>query len=273
MRMSLAYVLILLILAGACTPSGTEAPPPDDDAAGAIGSALDWDHTPGAELVRIDTAGRTGDPANDLNILPFCVLFGDGHVIWVDPYADPEQTLEDRVDEQTVRAFLEYVIGSGFYSWSSDEGIFIPATDEPDEGPIIERIAVTLYGETHVINALSNWPPDAFANILSRCQRLSAAPVLYVPPGAWVSAVPSEMRSDVPSLPWDVFRASYPDVNLSTMTLENPVWATGDLVHTFWDIARQGRMQITEGNQAYRIVVQVPFLQPYAPPAPPAAGS
>ena len=265
----LSCLLLGLLVASACTTGGgNPASQGGENAVSALGSALDWDRSPDTVIVRLDTAGSSGLPYNDLNLIPFCTLFGDGHIVWVDPYADPEQVLEDRLDDETFRSFLEYVIGTGFYSWDQESGIYIPPTEEPEEGPVVERITVTLYGETRVLNAFSNWPPDAFSNILERCQRLSTAPVLYIPPGAWVSAVPVERRSDIPSMPWEIFAASFPEVDLATMTLDNPRWATGDLARVAWEIARAGRMQIIDGDATYRLVVQVPGVQPYAPPPP-----
>lgn len=267
---SLLLLVMAWVLLSACSPGGGAAPPPQDqeDAVSLLGSALDWDRSPDTVLVRLDTAGGTGNPADDLNVIPFCTVFGDGHVVWVDPYADPEQVLEDRVSEQRIRSFLEYVIGTGFYSWDPETGFLPPSTELPFEGPIVEQITLTLYGETRTLNAFSNWPRDAFANILERCRQLSDAPVLYLPTGAWLSAIPVEMRSDIPSLPWSSFEERFPDLDLSAATLENPRWVTGELAGLVWNIARAGRMQVTAGDSAYRLVVQVPRIQPHAPPAP-----
>ena len=264
------FVLALVLLGGACTPAGNSTPQGDGGvAADSIANVLEWDHAPDAVVVRLDTKGSTGDPVYDNNTLPYCTLFGDGHVMWVDPFADPEQVLEDRVSEQIVRGFLEYVIGTGFYTWDPVTGLLLPATTEPDNpGPIVEQITVTLYGQTVAQSALSNWPRETFANILDRCQHLSDSPALYQPSGGWLSAVPSEMRSDIPSLPWESFAENFPNVDITTMTLDAPVWATGDLLRVAWELVREGRVQITRDNVAYRLVVQVPGLQPAAPPAP-----
>ncbi len=270
MQRVLLFSLLVVLIVGACTPvdSGNVPVQGGDSAVNTLGTALDWDRSPDTAIVRLDTTGSSGLPYNDLNLIAFCTLFGDGHIVWVDPFAEPEQVLEDRLDDETFRAFLEYVIGTGFYSWDEEAGIYIPSTEEPEEGPIVERITVTLYGETRILNAFSNWPPDAFANILERCQQLSTSPVIYLPPGAWVSAVPVERRSDIPSMPWDVFAESFPGVDLAEMTLDNPTWATGDLARVVWEVARTGRMQIIDGDQTYRFVAQVPGIQSYAPPAP-----
>ncbi len=268
MRRLLIFGLLALAFSGACTPlSPTQSSSSVD--ANSVGSALDWDRSPEAVVVRLDTTGSTGDPVYDRNTLPFCTLFGDGHLMWVDPYADPEQVLEDRLSEPAVREFLEFIIGTGFYSWDPTNGILLPVTQEPNEpGPIVERISVTLFGQTVEQTALSNWPSEAFATILDRCQHLSSTPALFIPSGAWLSAVPAEMRSDIPSLPWNMFAQSFPDLDLTAISLENPRWVTGDLARVMWEIVREGRMQITRDGIAYRMVVQVPGLQPTAPAAP-----
>ena len=274
-RVLYVFVLAVILTGSACNPVNNSTPTGDGGvAAQDVASVLEWDHAPDAVVVRMDTKGSTGDPVYDDNTIPYCTLFGDGHVMWVDPYADPEQVLEDRVSEQVVRDFLEYVIGTGFYTWDPVTGLLLPATTEPDTpGPIVERITVTLYGQTVEQTALSNWPREAFANILERCQHLSDSPAIFQPSGAWLSAVPSPMRTDIPSLPWESFAQSFPGVDITTMTLDAPLWATGDLLRVSWELVREGRVQITRDNIAYRLVVQVPGLQPYAPPAPAQASS
>lgn len=273
MRRLLIFGLLALALFGACTPLNPPQPSESVDA-NAIGSALDWDRSPEAVVVRLDTTGSTGDPVYDRNTIPFCTLFGDGHLMWVDPFADPEQVLEDRLSDQAIRDFLEFVIGSGFYSWDPTNGILLPVTQEPDEpSPIVERIAITLFGQTVEQTALSNWPREAFATILDRCQHLSSTPTLFVPTGAWLSAVPGAMRSDVPSLPWDMFAQSFPDLDLTAIPLDSPRWVTGEMARVMWEIVREGRMQITRDGIAYRLIVQVPGLQPAAPAAPAQADS
>ncbi len=270
MRRVLSFLLLSIMLVSACTSGSSGSTAQNgSDALDTLSSALDWDHSPDTVLVRLDTGGGTGNPVDDLNTLPFCTVFGDGHIVWVDPFADPEQVLEDRLDDQTIRRFLEYVIGSGFYSWDAESGFVPPSQEAPgNPGPIVERITVTLYGETRTLDAFSNWPPGAFAEILDRCQHLSNSPVLFVPRGAWLSAVPVEMRSDIPSLPWDIFAESFPQVDLAAITPDNPLWATGDLAELAWEIVRSGRMQITYNGTAYRLIMQVPGIQPDAPPPP-----
>lgn len=275
MRRISAWLLLLLLVAVACNPGGTDAAPaggaavPDvADGSTSLTDLLDWERAPDAVVVRLDTVGTSGSTADDLNSIPFCTLFGDGHLVWLDPFADPEQVLEDRLDDGEIRRFIEYVIGLGFYSWSEETG-FSPPTVEPQEGPLVEQLSVNLYGDDRSLTSLSDWPTEAFANILERCRALGTEPVLYVPRGgAWLSTVPVEMRRDVPSLPWSVYTDAFPEVDLAAIGVENPLWVTGDLAQSMWDIARAGRMQVTHEGQAYRIAMQVPVIQPDAPPAP-----
>jgi hypothetical protein len=273
-RVIISFLLFALVLASACTPAGSDPAPDAAQADDTIGNVLDWDRSPGAVVVRLDTTGGTGQAYNDLNTIPFCTLFGDGHLVWVDPYADPEQVLEDRIDEARIRAFLEYVIGSGFYTWDPNAELLLPVTQEPGEpGPVMERITVTLYGQTVSQTARSNWPREAFASILERCQRLTETPAFYEPTGGWLSFVPVEMRSDIPSLPWEAFAEAFDDLNPATVTLDNPQWVTGDLARALWDLVREGRMQVTREGTAYRLVLQVPVIQPAAPAAPEGAAA
>ncbi len=261
-------VWLLLFLAvwtlAACGGAPTQV---GDSAVDTLGSVLDWDRSPTAVIVRLETRGNSGDPTIDLNQIPFCTLFGDGRVVWTDPFADPEQVLEDRIGDETFRNFLQYVIGTGFYSWTSDTG-FQPPTSPAGIGPIVETITLTLYGETRTLDAFSNWPPDAFSRILERCRTLSSTPVLYQPQGVWVSAVVSQTLDDIPSLPWEAWAEAYPDFDLAAIPVGSPRWVTGDLARVVWRIAREGRMQVMYNNVAYQLVVQDPTIQPNAPPAP-----
>lgn len=270
MRNALIFCLVLMaFFAGACGSNNI----PDqntDQGLGTLSAALDWDRSPGAIVVRMDTDGSTGDLSADLNTLPFCTLFGDGRVIWLTPNSSPEQVLEARVDEQTIRNFLEYVIGSGFYSWTADEGYILPTP--PDQGenpaPVIETITVALFGESRKLDAFSNWPPSAFENILDRCRNLSASPAIYLPQGIWLSAMPVEMRNNIPSIPWSIYAESYPDIDLNATGPDSPIWADDALATFAWQTAREGRLQITHNGQAYYFIAQDPLLHEDAPPAP-----
>lgn len=255
---SAMLLLVILLLVAACTtPTPTPALP------AANNNNVDWDHSPDALIVRLAYAGTFASTIDDLNNIPYCALWGDGHVIWVDPFADPQLVLEDRIDEARMRGFLEFMIDMGFFDWANQRDL----SANPAESSELEQLTVTLYGQT-VNHAGSHWPADTFEQLLNYCRHLSNAPVQYLPPGAWVSAVPVDVQRGAPTIPWSVYESRYPDVDLVAMPPDDPQWATGDWLQRAWEMARQGRTQLTQDGVTYKIAVQVPDLQESAPPAP-----
>ena len=254
----LVPVLLLLTLA-ACAPApvapalpATEAPP-----------GVEWDTRPEAVIFRLDIAGTSGDRASDLNAVPYCTIYGDGHVIWQNPGINPEEYLEALLDDATLRAFLEDLVFSGFYTWEPQH----IGTPTADDGLTRERIALTLFGETHWLDSTANWPGGTFARLHDQCRQFTDSPVLYVPTGVWISALPTtESSSRV--LPWTSYSAAFDGLRLADIPPENPQWITADAAASAWAIARRGRVLLTEDGQDYRLVVQVPDLQAGAPPAP-----
>jgi hypothetical protein len=252
-RIGIALVMVA-VLVGACRPGNG----PDSPQQAGPADVLDWDHAPDTIVFQAMTVGSGGQLTSDYNRIPFCTLYGDGHVIWVDPYADPEQVLEDRIAPDTMRDFLRNLINSGFYDWQ--------ASTRPValEGPLMDRAMLNLYGTVQAVDSQSNWPPAAFADMTTRCQTLSTAPVLYLPDGAWMSAVEVTPRPDAPGIPWETYAEDFPQVDLATLTLDNPQWITGDLLRVMWRLARDGRIQLRHNDAAYGIVLQVPGLHPGA---------
>lgn len=274
-KMPLLLLLLAALIISACDPGASSDPAAGNAGSqaasgGNFGSTLTWDRSAATVIVRMDTSGGTGDRSLDLNALPFCVIYGDGHILWLEPSASEELVLEGYLDDPALRGFLEYIIGSGFYSWT-EEGYVLPTPPSENEfrpGPILEQITLTLYGETRTLDARVNWPAGMFQNILERCQSLATERAVYVPAGVWVSALEIEMRNNVPSLPWSLFAENYPEISLADIPPENPVWATDELGVFAWQTAREGRTQITHDGRAYRLIAQDPVLHADAPPAP-----
>ncbi len=260
-----AWMLILLGAAlAACQPAGNPAPLATWQAGGTVGERLDWNRSPDAVIFRLSSVSG-GDPASSRNAIPFCTLFGDGHIVWVNPGISPEEVLEDRLDETVMRAFLEEVVTAGFYQWEPQ----LVGTPAPtDSGALREYILLELFGEPHVVTADSNWPPDAFASLLARCRGLSTTPVLYVPTGAWLSAMPVPEEAHMPAISWSGYAVRFPGVRLADIPPEKPRWVTGDLAAAVWGLARHGRLHINEDDAVYRLLVEVPGLHPAAPAAP-----
>lgn len=261
----LRYPLLLILgaLLAACAPAPTPQPlaaTPD----AATPASIEWDTRPDAVVFRMDTRGTSGNRANDLNTLPYCTIYGDGHVIWLNPGINPEEYLEARIPEATLRDFLNGLIDTGFYTWEPQQ---IGQPEPQHEGPLHVRILLTLFDEPHWLDSTSNWPPDTFPRLLEICRQFSNSPVLYVPTGAWLSALPTTESSNR-RYAWDTYAADFDDLQLADIPPESPRWITGEAAATAWSVVRRGRVLLTDQGQTYRLVVQVPGLQPGVPPAP-----
>ncbi|GAB4572463.1 MAG: hypothetical protein Kow0077_11970 [Anaerolineae bacterium] len=257
--------LLGLILLAACAPA--PAPPPTPTPAPEVtdpAALLEWDTSPDAVVFRIDLAGTSGDRASDLNAVPYCTIFGDGHIIWLNPGTNPEEVLEALLDESTLRTFLYSLITEGFYEWEPHQ---TGAPQGRGEGTPRERILLTLFDEAHVVEDNASLPPGAFARIRERCRQLSDSPVLYVPMGVWVSALPTTERVNR-TYNWANYRAMFDDVRLADMSPEQPRWFTGEAAAQAWELARRGRVVLVEDGATYRLVVQVPGLHAGVPDAP-----
>ncbi|MBN2469104.1 MAG: hypothetical protein JXN59_00160, partial [Anaerolineae bacterium] len=259
LAMSRYLLLVLLLLLAACAPTVTPAPPTVEGAPG-----VEWDTRAEAIVFQLGTGGASRDRASDLNSVPYCTIYGDGHVIWLNPGITPEEFLETRLDEATLRAFLEELVYAGFYTWEPQQ---VGTPPGRGEGPPRERITLTLFGETRWLESPAGWPPGTFARLQERCRQFTDSPVLYMPTGAWISALPTT-ESASREYAWEGFAEVFGGVRLADIPLESPRWVTGEAAASAWRLVRRGRVLLTEDGQTYRWVVQVPGLQPESPPAP-----
>lgn len=251
------FLPLLLLLVAACAPAPTPVPAPSTDEP----AGVEWDARPEAIVFQLGIAGTSSDRASDLNNVPYCTIYGDGHVIWLNPGINPEEYLETRLDEATLRAFLEELVYAGFYTW---EPLQVGTPDGPGDGPPRERIILTLFGETHWLDSPANLPPGTFARLQDRCRQFTDSPVLYVPTGVWVSALPATENASR-EYAWSSYAEGFGGIRLADIPLERPRWVTGDAAASAWRLARRGRVLLSDEGQAYRLVVQVPGLQPAAP--------
>lgn len=248
LRPLLALLLVAATLA-ACREN-TPAPPAQD---GDIPlESFGWDTAPDALIVRLDTYDDEAGPAQTLNTLPPCTVWGDGRVVWTTPRAPKgEDLLEARIDEQTLRGFVESIIGRGFFTWEDEPLVSL------DQTPFIESITLVLYGEVRTVRRASSWPQDSFNRILDECRRLSPLPVLVLPSAGWVSAYPITLNDARPSWQWP---PSAPFTLRELAESRQARWLEGELATTIWQSAREtgGAMQVVErdgGSYALAIVV------------------
>lgn len=260
MRRVYLFILILGLVLAAC---GDETPAANESAesGGSLG-LFDWERNPDTIIVRLDSLPDQEDPALIANSIPPCTLWGDGRVVWTTrDESGAEVVLEARIDDVTMRSFLEDIISRGFYDWQDE--LIPPSTTDP----VIESITVSLYDEVRTIRRYSTWPQNNFARILANCQTLSDQPVLVQPSAGWISAYPVPRDTLAPSWPWP----ENAPFSLRELTQNGESrWLEGPLATEVWLSAREDRgdIQVVERDGgAYQVAIAVPgYSRDAAPP-------
>lgn len=262
MRRGWLLLALVVLLLAACGDN-------DKDGDGSQLGLFDWSRDPEFIVVRLDNRPTEESPASLLNSIPPCTLWGDGRVVWstVGEYG-AEDILEARVtDDAVIRAFLEDIIGRGFYEWEDE---LIPSSEG---SPVIESITVSLYDETRTVRRYSSWPQNSYNQILERCGQLSNTPVRALPAAGWVSAYEIPRDPSAPSWLWP------PDAPFTLRELaasQEERWLEHQLASEIWLSARerQGNIQVVERTgAAYQVAIVVPGYSRDAMAAPVEAAS
>ena len=246
----LRLLLVLLLVAAALAACRQPSPTPQngDNPLGLFG----WDTDPGALIVRLDAYTPAASPAETLNHVPPCTVWGDGRVVWTSPAElIGHDVLEARIDEDTLRGFIESIIGRGFYTWEDEPLVSL------DQTPILQSITVSLYGDVRTVRRAENWPQNSFERILDECRRLSPTPVLVMPSAGWVSAYPITLDISRPSWPWP---RNAPFSLRELAESGQARWLEGELAAEIWQSAREtnGATQGEERGAAYTVAIVVP---------------
>src|SRR5438552_3641184 len=120
--MSLA---VLLVTMTACAAGATSNNAPVSQT-----NPIDWDRNPKTVVFRADVTGGSMDPFFALSEVPPCTIYGDNHVVWVNELGvNDTQILEDRVTDDKVRDFVNYVaLTKGLYGYTAKADT-MPLTD------------------------------------------------------------------------------------------------------------------------------------------------
>lgn len=259
----LILLLTLVLVAGGLAACRRNTSSPSGEG-GTLG-LFDWARQADAIIVRLDSRAEQESPADALNSLPPCTIWGDGRVVWTtrNP-ATGEDVLEARIDEATLRAFIENIISRGFYTWQDE--LVPPAL----ENPMAETITVSLYGDVRTVRRYSTWPQNSFSRILDDCRHLSDTPVRVLPRAGWISAYPIDPDPSLPGWTWP----AHAPFTLRELAASNEArWLEGDLAAAVWQSARENGsgLQVFESDgQAFEVAIVVPGYSRDAGPAPPA---
>lgn len=216
---------------------------------------FDWNSDSDTIIVRLDSTSNLATPAYTLNNIPPCTVWGDGRVVWLSRTdIGTQEVLEARINETTMRGFLEDIINRGFYTWQDD--LVPPSTTDP----LIETITVFLYDEVRTVRHYTNWPQDSYNRILENCRNLSDQPVLVRPEAGWISAYPVPRDTAAPSWFWPT---SAPFTLKELAENGEARWLEGGLATQVWLSAREPRsdIQVLERDgSAYLIAIAVPGI-------------
>ena len=225
---------------------------------------FDWDHSPDFVLFRIDVINENAPEFQILNGIPPCTIYGNGRVIFTADGEITQEVLEMRISDGEIRSFLEFVIGTGFYSW--EDNLLNNSSNRA-----FRSISLNLYAEPRTVERYDDWPVDGYNTLLEACRGLSPQRALVFPSeGGWLRAYPADDQDFVtPALTegWPRLAA----FSLEELALSgSPLWVNDPPYITFfWNIAHDGRpIMILEGNSGFYVSFQVPRVSRSAPPAP-----
>lgn len=226
---------------------------------------FDWDDSADFVLFRMDEISSANSEFAELelaNSVPPCTIYGNGRLIMTNEGEGDNEVLEARLTEDRIRAFLEDVIGLGFYSW--EENLLQTSTD-----PTLRSVTLNLYAESRTIERYGEWPAEGFERMLTLCRNLSTQRALIAPlNGGWLRAVPAPDAEFTPMAEqWSrnaPFSLQDVAISGSPYWVDDPAWA-----NYLWQIALRSRLvPIFERDRAFHISFQIPGISRAAPPAP-----
>jgi hypothetical protein len=254
---------VALVAMAACQPNAVD---PNAPAAVDPRNPVEWDRNPSTVVFRADVVGGNGDPFLERNAMPPCTAYGDNHIVWVNELGPFEtQVLEDRVTDDQLRTFINYVaIDQGFYSMNERQD------NEPASAvnPVVEVLTLFVNNINYQTDAFAGWPVDYYARLLKACKDISVAPVIYEPTAAHVSAQVAVYDPTSPSILWD---AQANGLSLAELAASGERrWITDRNVRVIWNILRTSPpgVMFNEGDMQYNVALEIPNVTRNSPPAP-----
>jgi hypothetical protein len=137
--------------------------------------------------------------------------------------------------------------------------------------PVVEVISLNVNDREFKTDSFSStaWPVDYFQKIVEFCGQVSRSPVLFEPPGAWLTLESVEYDS---TRPLQVWNSETTGLNFNEIASGGaPVWVTGPSLRILWNIVRTTPPQtlyIDADGNAFNLVLEVPRVHPTsaAPP-------
>lgn len=233
---------------------------PEDDTQRRL---FDWERNSDYVLFRIDVIDEAQPESVITNTIPPCTIYGDGRLIFSVVTEGGLQVLEARLSEAEIRAFVETVIGRGFYSWEDD--VFSNADLNR-----IESISLNLYAELRTVERYGDWPLEAYQTLISDCQNLSERRAVFQPlNGGWLRAIPIDTYDrQAEFIEWP---NRIPFTLGEVAASGSPQWVSDPTIATFlWNSTAltERAIPIVIRDEVYLITFQVPGVSRTSPPMP-----
>jgi hypothetical protein len=263
-RSVLAVVGLLIMgalgLAGCTRNEPAQTPQPANPAA-----VLAWDKSADAVIFRLDRQVLNEPDFQARNRLPYCTLYGDGRVVWVNTVQlGGEEVLEALIDDTQFRAFLEFLIrDQRFYDIPDYASLELP----PTQNAGVDSITLTLGEQVRTVRNYRQWPTATYALMLERCVTLSDSPVRVAPSAGWVTVYEGPPQTQLPRIDWP---ATAPFTIAQAAQDRQSLWVEGPAFRQLWNTQRDtmGNVVWHEGGKNYRVAVQVPGISRDALPPP-----
>ena len=258
----LISLTMLLVTISACGGNAN----PANNAPVSQSNPIDWDRNPKTVVFRADVTGGSTDPFFALSEVPPCTIYGDNHIVWTNELGvNNVQILEDRVSDDKIREFINYVaLTKQIYNYTAKADT-LPLTATK---PVVETLTLFVNNVNHKTDAFGGWDYQYYQDIVLNCRQISSAPVLYAPTAAWLSARAVPYDSDSPHQPWD---AQANNLSLKDLAATGqPKWITDRNVSVFWTmfLTSPKNIQFIEDDIEYNVALQVPNITRDAPAAP-----
>lgn len=228
-------------------------------------SVVQWDRTVSTIVFRADVTGGS-QSSNFLarSEIPACTLYGDNHLVWTNELGPFNvQVLEDRLSDEQVVSFVNYLaLNEQIYKYKAEQQA------ASSTSPVVETLTLFVNSVNHVTDAFSGWDVSYYQRILEYCQRISEAPVLYVPTGAWISVQAVPYDTSAPGLLWD---AAANNLKLADLAASGErKWITDRNLGVIWNIIRSSppNIQFNEDSLQYQVALEIPNITRTSPAAP-----
>lgn len=268
-RSMLIFSVLLILVLAACQPGAPEATatPIGEVTRPELVGLIDWVRSPSTVVFRAEVVG--GDMEQEFfvrNDIPACTIYGDNRIVWTTTTSRSDDGVAyDLVSDETIRTFVdELAFDEQFFKY----GAGLDALPTAEVTPVVERITLFVNGEVHTADSFGLWPLDFFQRMLVKCRSVSQSPIEFAPDGGWAAARPVDYSSNAPSTLWN---ANTGILNLTELAASSePRWITGEAARLVWTELRRGGLdfRFEQDGQQYNVVLEVPNVTRFSPPAP-----